>query len=99
MIKILFSILIIFLGILIVAISIFSKDTNIDRCWNENKDIYKKYIKYQTLSDVLSGILFVIIGFMYLFNILSGENVGLISTVLVLANRIVELIISNKYKM
>ena len=98
MIKILISILIIVLGILIIIISIFSKDANINRCMNEELDLYKKYIKCQTLSDVSSGILFIILGFMSLFNILSGENVGLISTVLVLINRVVEIIISNKYK-
>ncbi|GFP76093.1 hypothetical protein [Clostridium fungisolvens] len=98
MIKILISILIIILGILIMVISIFSKDTNINRCMNEDRDIYEKYIKYQTLSDVSSGLMFVIIGILSLFNILSGENVGLISTVLVLINRVVEMIISNKYR-
>lgn len=96
MVKILFSLLIVFLGIVIVLISIFSKDKTIDRSNDDTH--YKKYIKYQTGSDVISGILFVLLGFMSLFNILSGENVGLISTVLVLINRVAELIISNKYK-
>ncbi|GFZ29798.1 hypothetical protein CSC2_03240 [Clostridium zeae] len=95
MIKILISIIIIVFGMLIIAISIFSKDKSIRR-YDDNA--YKSYIKYQTLADVSSGILFIILGLMSLFNILSGENVGLISTVLVLINRVVEIIISNKYK-
>ncbi|WP_160680395.1 hypothetical protein [Clostridium sp. C8-1-8] len=95
MFKIIISLVIIGLGFLIIFISLYHTDFMIYRDNEEDKSI--KYIYVQTISDLSSGLLFIILGLLSLFDILDGEEVGLISTVLVLINRISEMIINSKY--
>jgi hypothetical protein len=96
MFKIIISLVIIGLGFLIIFISLYHTDFKIYRD-NEEEDKSIKYIYAQTISDLSSGLLFIILGLLSLFDILDGEEVGLISTVLVLINRISEMIINSKY--
>ena len=96
MFKSIISLIIIALGLLIIFISLHNSNFKIYRS-NKEEDKNAKYIYTQTISDLFSGILFIILGLLALFDMLDGEEVGFISTVLVLINRISEMIISNKY--
>ncbi|QAA32552.1 hypothetical protein [Clostridium manihotivorum] len=96
MFKNIISLIIIGLGLFIIFISLNHNNFKIYRS-NKDEDKDAKYIYMQTISDIFSGMLFIILGLLSLFDILDGEKVGFISTVLVLINRISEMIISNKY--
>ena len=98
MFKITMSIIMIGLGIVLILLGIYDTRKQLTKMNIQNKSIVNKYLKYEKVLNVITGFSCVIAGVLSILNLLTGEQVGLLVSFIMLIDRILEFVFSKKYK-
>ncbi|MGH4122808.1 MAG: hypothetical protein ACREV6_07755 [Clostridium sp.] len=89
MFKIAMSLIIIVLGIILILLGIYDTPKKIIKMNIQNKSLLNKYLKRQQISDIITGFSFSTVGILSILNLLTGEQVGLCSSFILLSSNII----------
>ncbi|MCB2311254.1 hypothetical protein LGL55_08310 [Clostridium tagluense] len=89
MFKIAMSLIIIVSGITLILLGIYDPQKQIMKMKVQDKHILNKYIKRQKVLDVITGFSFAIVGVLSILTLITGEQVGLLSSLILLLNSVI----------
>lgn len=98
MIRILFSVIMIVGGIALIIFSFYDTNKKQIRIVNKDNTELTKYLKYKNILNLITGFCFFVLGFISILSHLNGDTVGLLSSIILLLDKMVEFIINKKYQ-
>ncbi|MDF2884471.1 MAG: hypothetical protein K0R54_5038 [Clostridiaceae bacterium] len=98
MFNIIINLLIILVGVTFIFLGIYGSHKKVMKLHIKDKGILEKYLKSQRLLDLITGFCYVILGIFSALNLLTGEHVGLLSSIILVLNTIIDFGINKKYE-
>lgn len=97
MVNVIISCIIIIAGSILIFYGIHDIEKRAMKLESEDNKELKKYCKYMKWVDITTGASSVLLGVSALINLVTGEQAGLIGSIIYLVSRILEYVIERKY--
>ena len=98
MIRIIFSLIMIIGGILFISLEIYNVCKKTIKMDSNGKRILKKQIETERLLKLITGTCFIVLGMILILNIVTGDLISILCMLILLLDKIFELLIGKKYK-
>jgi len=99
MVRIIFSLMMIIGGLLFISLEIYDTyNKTTKNAIKDNSILNKKHIEAQRLLNLITGSCFVVLGTILILNIVTGNLIWILCSLILFLDKIVEFIIIKKYK-